>query len=35
MIASGLHISQGTLIAVALVLFILVVLFWLFGRFRG
>lgn len=34
LLADGLHISQGTLIAIALVLLILVLIFYLFGRFR-
>ncbi len=32
MIASGLHISTSTLIVIALVLFIIICLLWLFGR---
>jgi hypothetical protein len=31
---AGLNISTDTLVVIALVLFIVIALFWLFGRFR-
>ena len=34
MVASGLHVSEGTLITVALVIVIAIGLLWLFGRIR-
>jgi type IV secretory pathway VirB2 component (pilin) len=33
-LAGGLHISTGTLEVIALVIFIVIGLFWLFGRLR-
>ncbi len=34
LVASGLHVSTGTLIVIALVILIVIGLLYLFGRFR-